>query len=848
MLVLLHALLLHLILLCEARHDHYAQHRWPMAGIFGMSNNGDKKQADIQQTPPPPPPPPRAGGTSTPFLRPSTLGMGTPPLRNVQQQQQQQQSQPKRRPPPPPPPSTKAAQSKEDQPQETETKTAESADQESEVMEDPLRNQEDQEQWPGERTDGYVAQQQQQQQPPPSTGWMGSRQEDYGPPQPQWQNPPDMQPPPPSQFYNYQYPEQAQNADDSFSSYLQHELNDSLARESSLISQLDNLTSTVVVMEQREELHTRQLDVLTERVMDVEAQAAQDRNLMLEFEANCTALGNTVLGLQDDLEEWQQRCRDLQQRHDDDQQKLQELQKAIKAKQSEAEELAIAMEQLRMVEKRREANYYPASEKKGGGGLVSWVLSWFGLGGDNNERYDSDVREESNEMAKSSLLRALQTERANVHELEAAVASLQQNNSLISEMVESRDSIIDELNNRIAVFEEDKVVLKAALRQLQKEMSEEAPKTEKLLDDLAAAEQEINRLKADIHAIIQTHQEELTALQATISQKQKKITDAESNLTAIGTYVDKLEDRLTSFAITRRDMEEREKKCKEIEKSAEETEIQRKALQTQVEEYQGQQEELKKLLEELASERTNLQKENRKMYTEREFRIGEQEQLEAKYKALEIEKKNMETELQEWKDKCENILPELEMSQESRSELEHQLQNLREKQSLLEALQAENKDLVESYEKVKAHLDAAMEENAKLQSEMANMTKISPDEPEAETPDEMEKESEPIPSDKTSATGGRRPPPPPRRIAQPPPKSTERKVPLRSIRKKFAQATGMHGVITPSSKMTRKAAVVSGAKSGIPYSPPKGRSPMEDRPESSDDSEKALHLPPPPLP
>ena len=92
-------------------------------------------------------------------------------------------------------------------------------------------------------------------------------------------------------------------------------------------------------------------------------------------------------------------------------------------------------------------------------------------------------------MAKSTLLQALQLERGSVHELEAAVASLQQNNSAISEMVESRDSIIDELNSRIAVFEEDKVVLKAALRQLQKEIKEEAPKAQKLLDDLAAAEQ-----------------------------------------------------------------------------------------------------------------------------------------------------------------------------------------------------------------------------------------------------------------------------------------------------------------------------------------------------------------------
>jgi len=56
-------------------------------------------------------------------------------------------------------------------------------------------------------------------------------------------------------------------------------------------------------------------------------------------------------------------------------------------------------------------------------------------------------------------------------------------------MVESRDSIIDELNNRIAVFEEDKVVLKAALRQLQKEMKEEAPKAQKLVDDLRNAQE-----------------------------------------------------------------------------------------------------------------------------------------------------------------------------------------------------------------------------------------------------------------------------------------------------------------------------------------------------------------------
>ena len=75
------------------------------------------------------------------------------------------------------------------------------------------------------------------------------------------------------------------------------------------------------------------------------------------------------------------------------------------------------------------------------------------------------------------------------------MASLQQNNSAISEMVESRDMLIDELNNRIAVFEEDKVVLKAALKQLQKEIQEEAPKTQKLMDSLDTSKQGKSAIK-----------------------------------------------------------------------------------------------------------------------------------------------------------------------------------------------------------------------------------------------------------------------------------------------------------------------------------------------------------------
>ena len=73
--------------------------------------------------------------------------------------------------------------------------------------------------------------------------------------------------------------------------YLHAELQNYLAREGDLVAQLDNLTATLVIMEQREDLHMIQLDVLTERVMDVEAQAAQDRSL---HKAACCRSSATV--------------------------------------------------------------------------------------------------------------------------------------------------------------------------------------------------------------------------------------------------------------------------------------------------------------------------------------------------------------------------------------------------------------------------------------------------------------------------------------------------------------------------------------------------------------------------
>ena len=660
----------------------------------------------------------------------------------------------------------------------------------------------------------------------------------------------------PSSSSSASYPDQQY---DATLFYLQEELSDSLERENSLVSQLDNITSTVMGMGQREELHMRQLDVLTERVMDVEFQSAEDRVLLLEYEANCTALGTTIVGLKEDLEEWQTRCNEYNKKHDDDQKKLSDLQLTIKEKVSEAEDIAIAMEQLRMTEERRELSSSSGgrghSNSKSKGGLISWMFGLLGFGSYgsniNNQKYDEELRKDAFEMAKSTLLRALQSERTNVHELEAAVASLQQNNSAISEMVESRDIIIDELNNRIAVFEEDKVVLKAALRQLQKEMKEEEPKTQKLIDDLAEAEQEVERIKADVHSIIETHQDELAALQQTMSTKQKTITDAESNLTSIGTYVDKLEERLTSFAMTRRDMDEREKRCKEIEKNAEESEIQRKSMHVKVEEFQKQEDDLKKLLEELVSERTDLQKENRKLYTEQEFRIGEQEQLEANCKNLQAEATSTREEIQEWKDKCESLVPDLESSRMYQLDLEREVEALKTTQERLNALQIENNGIIENNEKLLEEIAAVTEEKDRIEVILNDVTKNAEEKAEAErvanekAENGMKKESEEEIEVEQSRNGSKfsPPPPPPRRPSHltSPQVPKQNDVPLRSLRKTLSRATGLHGVLTPSSKIN-KTNEQTRPSSGTHPRP--GAKP-NDTIQRSEGSEEKLSVPPP---
>ena len=91
---------------------------------------------------------------------------------------------------------------------------------------------------------------------------------------------------------------------------------------------------------------------------------------------------------------------------------------------------------------------------------------------------------------QSALLSALRSDRDSVFDLEAtatAIATetyLQLNNTTLPDIAERRDALVGDIHNRVAVFDNDRVVLKAALRQLQRDIRYESPGHAKVAKDL----------------------------------------------------------------------------------------------------------------------------------------------------------------------------------------------------------------------------------------------------------------------------------------------------------------------------------------------------------------------------
>ena len=225
---------------------------------------------------------------------------------------------------------------------------------------------------------------------PPPPFWGG-----FNPYGPGWMPPPDAAWSAPPQLWQQQqhqqyYPQVGDEMDDF--QRIQCLLDETLTRESELLGHVQNLTSSLATFQQREDLHTRQLDVLTERVMDAEAQTASERNALLEYQANCTELGRSIAVLNDEIIEWESKCEKLTSQHELDEFKLAEMIDEVKARNTEVEQLATIVEKARLTDE-RDRYMSERNRKKKQRGFFAWLFGVGGDDGDEDERLQVSSKE-----------------------------------------------------------------------------------------------------------------------------------------------------------------------------------------------------------------------------------------------------------------------------------------------------------------------------------------------------------------------------------------------------------------------------------------------------------------------
>ena len=391
------------------------------------------------------------------------------------------------------------------------------------------------------------------------------------------------------------------------------ELDESTLREMTLTHQLQNLTSLVTTLTSESESLVLRIDVMTERLADSESNFHYVHNRNLELDANCTSLAKLVTELRDEISAYESRATQLQDEKDEDEKAIQELRAELRKVTDELEKLACLVETDRFEHERteylEELHRKQVQKRKKKRGFLSWLFGW-----DNSDHKltkEQQVVEEderhraAQELARSTLLHALQTERSNVDELESALMTLQRNNSVIMDVVQSRDELITELNDRVAVFEEDKMVLKAALRQLQLEIKEEAPKTQQLADELNAVTLREQRLREEIEELMLSHEDDQLEWERRVSELTKEQNKTEEQLELIGLYVDQLEDRLANRLASQKELEARERECEILEAESRKSVKEAEDYKCQVGVLTKEQGETKPLLEDLVKERSD---------------------------------------------------------------------------------------------------------------------------------------------------------------------------------------------------------------------------------------------------
>lgn len=403
-----------------------------------------------------------------------------------------------------------------------------------------------------------------------------------------------------------QYPPQQMAADPNTYQNLLAELDESTLREMTLTHQIQNLTTLVSSMSAESDAMMNQVDALTEQLADSRSDFHFVHNRNLELDKNCSSLAGRIESLQEELAGREGSVSAVLESKAEDERAIAQLRVELRSATDELERLACLVETDRLEGENKSfmsdfRNKQVSKRKKG---FWAWLFRLNAEPTKEELRMEEEERARAaQELARTTLLHALQVERSSVEELEDAVAALQRNNSAIMDVVSSRDSLIEELNSRVAVFEDDKMVLKAALRQLQMEIREEQPKTQKLIDDLASAREREANLKDEIEQLILEGEEEVQNLGSRLEAQVAEAEKTREELNLVGVYVDQLEDRLATFAIARKELELREAECERLEAEAKRCADDAKTWKASFEELASEQNETRPLLEELAKER-----------------------------------------------------------------------------------------------------------------------------------------------------------------------------------------------------------------------------------------------------
>ena len=302
----------------------------------------------------------------------------------------------------------------------------------------------------------------------------------YNDPNPPQMNPSDSYYNPPPQQYHPQ--DQWQEYQDQQHEYI------------SLTEKIQNLTQEIQNYNNESSVHLQEIDSLTEQVANLSNQLAHEQVQLKEVEHNSTVYYDRWK----DCESSKKELEDILEEMKEQKEKWEKLEEVmeleIDEKKTQIEELSFFVEQVRESSEHESVKRnslsktsasIPITTKKNGFFTSLFNILLMRSSSSNTAPLLDDPNAQKLNLTRTTLTMALTQTRQHVSELESVIDTLSQNNTAIAEVVESRDTLISELHSRVQVFEEDKLVLKAALKQLQREMKEEiGPAREKLENEL----------------------------------------------------------------------------------------------------------------------------------------------------------------------------------------------------------------------------------------------------------------------------------------------------------------------------------------------------------------------------